>query len=120
MTPLEQRIKEKIQQDEMFPGHNRIYLEAQRIEIEIELGTEGDFARNKKTRPREIKKRNMFRNTYFPLHSTFRGSILDKAKIQQCQLRSTKMSRPTLFVILISNGLISLHSPHGVLISIIS
>jgi hypothetical protein len=33
---LEQRIKEKIQQaeDEMFPGHNKIYLEALRIEIE--------------------------------------------------------------------------------------
>jgi hypothetical protein len=33
---LEQRIKEKIQQakDEMFPVHNRIYLEALRIEIE--------------------------------------------------------------------------------------
>jgi hypothetical protein len=32
---LEQRIKEKIQQakDEMFPGHNRICLEALRIEI---------------------------------------------------------------------------------------
>ena len=33
---LEQRIRDKIQQakDEMFPGHNRIYLEALRIEIE--------------------------------------------------------------------------------------
>ena len=33
---LEQRIRDKIQQakDEIFPGHNRIYLEALRIEIE--------------------------------------------------------------------------------------
>jgi hypothetical protein len=33
---LEQRIRDKIQQakDEMFTGHNRIYLEALRIEIE--------------------------------------------------------------------------------------
>ena len=36
MILLEQRIRDKIQQakDEMFPGHNRIYLEALRIEIE--------------------------------------------------------------------------------------
>jgi hypothetical protein len=33
---LEQRVRDKVQQakDEMFPGHNRIYLEALRIEIE--------------------------------------------------------------------------------------
>jgi predicted nucleic acid-binding Zn-ribbon protein len=36
LQQLEQRIREKIQQakDEMFPGHNRIYLEALRIEID--------------------------------------------------------------------------------------
>jgi len=36
LQQLEQRIKEKIQRakDEMFPGHNRIYLEALTIEIE--------------------------------------------------------------------------------------
>jgi len=36
MILLEQRIREKIQQtkDEMFPGHNRIYLEALKIEID--------------------------------------------------------------------------------------
>jgi hypothetical protein len=36
ITLLEQRIRKKIQQakDEMFPGHNRIYLEALRIEID--------------------------------------------------------------------------------------
>ena len=36
LQQLEQRIREKIQQakDEMFPGHNRIYLEALAIEIE--------------------------------------------------------------------------------------
>jgi len=36
LQQLEQRIKEKIQQanDEMFPGHNRIFLEALRIEID--------------------------------------------------------------------------------------
>jgi hypothetical protein len=36
LSLLEQRIRDKIQQakDEMFPGHNRIYLEALRIEIE--------------------------------------------------------------------------------------
>jgi len=36
ITLLEQGIRKKIQQanDEMFPGHNRIYLEALRIEID--------------------------------------------------------------------------------------
>ena len=33
---LEQRVREKIQRvkDEMFPGHNRIYLEALKIEVD--------------------------------------------------------------------------------------
>jgi hypothetical protein len=36
LLQLEQRIRDKIQKakDEMFPGHNRIYLEALKIEID--------------------------------------------------------------------------------------
>ena len=54
---LEQRIRDKIQQakDEIFPGHNRIYLEALRIENRNpELGSERNITRNKNTTSRKI------------------------------------------------------------------
>jgi predicted nucleic acid-binding Zn-ribbon protein len=52
---LEQRIREKIQQakDEMFPGHNRIYLDALKIEIETLNWVLNEISREIKTSHRE-------------------------------------------------------------------
>jgi hypothetical protein len=49
LQQLEQRIKEKIQRakDEMFPGHNRIYLEALTIEIETLYWVLNEISREK-------------------------------------------------------------------------
>ena len=60
---MEQRIREKIQQakDEMFPGHNRIYLEALRIEIDTLNWVLNEISREIKT---NIQRNN--KGKYFP------------------------------------------------------
>jgi hypothetical protein len=51
LLQLEQRIREKIQQaqDEMFPGHNRIYLEALKIEVDTLNWVLNEISREIKT-----------------------------------------------------------------------
>ena len=51
LQQLEQRINEKIQQmkGEMFPGHNRIYLEALRIEVDTLNWVLNEISREIKT-----------------------------------------------------------------------